>query len=338
MSRVLIISGAFLHRFVLPRLLKNLGRGVYYNHVAKFLAWEKPALLALISILAWATVGSAQEMEPRAYSRAPVGSQFMVFTYAYQTGDVLTDAALPLQDVSVKLNGVAFGYGRTFGLAGRQANVALGAAYYKGRASGTVFEDRQEVTRSGLGDVRVRFSTILIGGPALRPKEFAAYKPKALLGASMTVVMPTGQYDPRRLLNLGSNRWSFKPEVGLSKPFGSWTLELVGGVWLFTANNDFFGGVKREQKPIVSLQSHLIYTIRRRMWAALDTGYYTGGRTVVNGIINNDKQANSRIGGTFSLPLTQRQSFKVAFAKGLTTRFGGDMTTIVFGWQYAWVD
>jgi len=276
-------------------------------------------------------------MEPRAYSRAPVGSQFIVFSYAYQTGDVLTDASLPLRDVNVKLNAGVFAYGRTFGLARRQANVTLVSSYVKGRASGIVFEDRQEVTRSGLGDLRLRFSTNLIGGPGLTPKQFAEYKPRALLGASLTVVMPTGQYDPRRLVNIGSNRWAFKPEVGLSKPYGGWTVEVIGGVWLFTANDEFFGGVKREQKPLVSLQSHVIYTIKRRMWASGDTTYFAGGRTVVDGVINNDTKANSRIGGTFSLPINQRQSFKVAFAKGLTTRFGGEMTTIAFAWQYAWV-
>jgi hypothetical protein len=277
-------------------------------------------------------------MEPRAYSRAPVGSQFIIFSCAYQTGDVLTDSALPLSDVSVKLGVGAFGYGRTFGIAGRQANLAVFTSYVKARASGSVFEDRHEVTRSGASDVRLRFSTILLGGPALNPKEFAAQKRKALFGASITVVMPTGQYDPRRLINIGSNRWAFKPEVGWSKPHGRWTIELVGGVWLFTDNKQFFGGVRREQKSILSLQTHLIYTIRSRMWAALDTTYYTGGQTIINGVVNADRQANSRLGGTFSFPLTGRQSIKVAFAKGLTTRVGGDMTSMAVSWQYAWVN
>ena len=304
-------------------------------------AWrDKVNLLSAILLLltGYVSLAAAQDMEPRAYSRAPVGSQFIIFSSAYQTGDVLTDAALPLSDVNVNLGAASFGYGRTFGIAGRQANLAVFTSYVKARASGTVLEDRQEVTRSGATDVRLRFSKILLGGPALNPKEFAAEKRKALFGASITVVMPTGQYDPRRLINIGSNRWSFKPEVGWSKPHGRWTIELVGGVWLFTANKQFFGGVTRKQKPILSLQTHLIYTIRSRMWAALDTTYYTGGQTSINGVINADRQANSRLGGTFSFPLTGRQSIKVAFAKGLTTRFGGDMTSMAVSWQYAWVN
>jgi hypothetical protein len=291
-------------------------------------------LLLVIAVTAY--TAAAQEMEPRAYSRAPVGNQFLVFAYAYQTGDVLTDASLPLRDVKVKIGAGSIAYGRTFGLAGRQANVSLMSAYVRGRASGTIFEDLREVRRSGIGDVRLRFSMNLIGGPALGQKEFASYKPRPLLGASVTVVAPTGQYDPRRLVNIGSNRWSFKPEVGFSKPYGPWTIEFVGGVWMFTDNKEFFGGVRRGQKPLTTLQSHAIYTIRRRMWLALNANYYFGGKTVVNGVTNADKQANSRIGSTLSLPLTEQQSIKLAFAKGLTTRFGGNVMTVAVAWQYVW--
>jgi hypothetical protein len=293
-----------------------------------------PALILLI--IASCAVAFSQEMEPRAYSRSPIGSQFIVFSYAYQVGDVLTDASLPLSDVSVNLNAGVFAYGRTFGIAGRQANISFVSSYVKGHVKGTVFEDRHEVTRSGLGDTRVRFATNLIGAPALRPKEFAAYKPRALLGASLTVVIPTGQYDPRRLVNVGSNRWAFKPEMGLSKPYGKWIVELVGGVWLFTANNDFFGGSKRQQKPMTSLQTHVIYTLRPRMWLAADASYYTGGRTEVNEILNADKKANSRIGATYSFPLNKQESIKFSVAKGLTTRFGGNTTIIALAWSHVW--
>src|SRR3954466_12793556 len=139
-------------------------------------------------------------------------------SFAHQSGDVLTDSALPLRDVSVKLNSASVGYGRTFGLSGRLAKVVVLVPYIRGRASGKVFEAQQEVTRSGLGDTLIKFSTNLMGNPALNPRDFAAYKPGTLLGVSLTVVAPMGQYDPRHLVNLSSNRWSFKPEIGVSKP------------------------------------------------------------------------------------------------------------------------
>ncbi len=184
-----------------------------------------PILFALTA--ACCAVALGQEMEPRAYSRAPVGAQFVLLTYAYQSGDVFTDSSLPLRDVKVKLSSGSLAYGRTFGLAGRQASASLFVPYIKGNASGTVFEEQVKVTRSGLGDVRVRFMINLIGSPALHPKEFAAYKARTVVGASVTVIAPSGQYDSRRLVNLSSNRWAFKPEVGLSKPAGQWTLEMA---------------------------------------------------------------------------------------------------------------
>ena len=281
---------------------------------------------------------SAQEMEPRAYSRAPIGTQFVLVTYAYQTGDVLTDASLPLRDVKVKLHSSAVGYGRTFALAGRQANLSFLVPYIKGTATGTVFEDNLSVNRSGLGDLRARFSMNIVGSPALDPKEFAAYKPKTVIGASLTVVAPTGQYDPARLVNLSSHRWAFKPEIGLSRPLGRWTLESAGGAWFFTTNENFFGGARREQRALLSMQGGAVYTIRPRMWASVNATYFRGGQTVVNGRVNEDRQANSRIGATYSLPLNDRQSIKVAWAKGLTTRFGGSLNTIAIVWQYTWLD
>ena len=293
-------------------------------------------MILVALIVACCAVASAQEMEPRAYSRAPVGTQFVLLTHAYQSGDVLTDSSLPLRDVKVKLSSGSLAYGRTFGLAGRQASASFLLPYIKGNASGKVSEEQLKVTRSGLGDVRVRFMINLIGSPALSPKEFAAHTTRTVVGASVTVIAPSGQHDPRRLVNLSSNRWAFKPEVGVSKPVGRWTLEMAGGAWLFTANNNFFGGARRGQKPLLSLQGSLIYTLRPRTWVSVNASYFSGGRTIVNGVINDDRQANSRVGATVSIPLNQQQSIKVAAAKGVTTRIGSRLSTVAVAWQYTW--
>lgn len=291
---------------------------------------------ATFSCLAIFSLTAAQEMEPRAYSPAPVGTQFVLVGYAYQSGDVLFDSSLPLKDVSVKLNAGTFGYGRTFNLLGHQANVAVVLPYIWGTATGTVFEDQVSVRRSGGGDIRLRFSTLFKGGKALRPREFVGRKPETIIGASVSVVVPSGQYDPQRLVNPGSNRWAFKPEIGISKPMNRWTLEGMAGVWLFAPNNSFFGTSKREQNPMASLQGAVSYTIRPRMWVSGNATFFTGGRTSINGVENDDRQRNSRIGATFSLPLSRKQSVKVAWAKGVTTRIGGNLNTVAVAWQYVW--
>ena len=290
----------------------------------------------LIAVGTLASLAHGQEMEPRAYSPSPVGTQFVLVTYGHQSGDVLLDSSLPLQDVNVSLNVGSFAYGRTFSLLKKQANIAVLFPYIWGTASGTVFEDRLNVRRSGGGDLRLRLSTLLMGGEAMQPREFASRKPGLVLGTSLSIIAPTGQYDPARLVNPGSNRWAFKPEIGISKPRGRWTMEVSGGTWLFTANRNFFGGSRREQNPLVSIQGDVIYTLRPRMWLSVNGTFFTGGRTKINGIINDDRQKNTRVGATFSLPLTQQQSIKVAWAKGVTTRIGGDFNIVAVGWQYVW--
>jgi len=293
-------------------------------------------LIPLFLSAAIAGTATAQEMEPRAYSPAPCGTQFVLLSYGHQSGDVLLDSSLPLKDVNIKLNAASVGYGRTFNLGGRQANVAVLFPYLWGTAQGTIFEDQVKVRRSGGGDLRVRFSTLFKGGEALRPREFAQRKPGTIIGASVSIIVPTGQYDPARLVNPGSNRWAFKPEVGISKPIGRWTFEVMGGAWLFSANNSFLGTSRREQKSMTSIQGGVIYTLRPRMWLSGNTTFYSGGSTVINGTANNDRQKNARVGATFSYPLNQHQSVKIAWAKGVTTRIGGNLNTVLVSWQYAW--
>ena len=294
-------------------------------------------LIQVFLTAAIAHTAAAQEMEPRAYSPAPIGTQFVLLSYGYQSGDVLLDSSLPLKDVSTSLNAASIGYGRTFNLLGRQANAAVLFPYLWGTARGTVFEDQVNVRRSGGGDIRVRFSTVFKGGEARNAKEFAQQKRSTIIGASVSMVVPTGQYDPARLVNPGSNRWAFKPEIGVSKPRGRWTLEVMGGAWLFTSNKSFLGNSRRAQNPMVSFQGAVIYTLRPRMWVSGNATFYTGGSTVLNDTANEDRQRNARVGATFSYPLNQQQSVKVVWARGVTTRIGGNLNTIAVAWQYAWV-
>jgi hypothetical protein len=291
---------------------------------------------ASLVLMLFCHAARAQELEPRAYSPSPVGTNFVVVTYGRQTGDVFVDPTLPIDDVAVTLNAASLLYGRTFDLAGRQAVVAVALPYVWGGVKGTVFEQQQEITRSGLGDLRLKLSTNLLGGPALEPREFAARKPATTLGASLTVVAPTGQYDKAKLINLGSNRWAFKPEVGVSHPIGRWTVEAVGGVWLFKHNGDFFGGSLLTQKPLGSFQGHVSYTIRRGLWLAGGATYYVGGRTSVNGVEKNTEQKNARAGLSCSIPLGRGQSVKLNWARGVTTRVGGNLNALAVSWQYVW--
>jgi len=256
--------------------------------------------------------------------------------YVYQTGSVITDPSLPVKDVDAKVNAVAAFYDRTFSFFGRSASALLTLPYIWGKVTGEVGEQTRSLTRSGQGDMQMRFATNIFGGPALTPKEFAERAPETTLGASLTVEMPTGQYDGTKLINLGTNRWAFKPELGLVHPVGRWTFELYTGGVFFTANDDFYGGHRRTQDPMLELQAHVIYTFVPGLWLALDGTWYQGGQTTVDGVLNADRQQNTRIGATLALPLGRKQMIKLAWARGATVRVGQDFTTYGLTYQFRW--
>jgi hypothetical protein len=300
---------------------------------------KNTARIAGVLSCAWCMAPvAAQELEPRAYSPAPVGMNFVLMAVARSTGEVLTDPSVPIQDVEAKLNAGIGGYGRTFGILGQQASVFLAVPYIWGDISGNVFEEARSVTRSGLGDLKLRLAVNLIGGEALTPKEFMRRTPRTTLGASLSISAPTGQYDPDKLINIGTNRWSFKPEIGLTIPHDRWMFDLFAGVWLFTDNPDFFGGVHRSQEPMPTLQAHVSYTIRPRAWVAFDSTYYFGGETSANGVDAGDRKENTRYGLTLSLPAGKAQSIKFNWSRGASTRLGSNFTTFGVGWQYTWLD
>jgi hypothetical protein len=202
-----------------------------------------------------------------------------------------------------------------------------------------VAEQAQSITRSGLGDMRLKLSVNLWGIPALEPAAFVKVKPRTNIGASLTIAAPAGQYYPDKLINIGTNRWAFKPEVGLSHPVGRWQLDLSGGAWLFTSNDQFYPGTStRSQDPLVVFQTHVSYNVTRRAWAAIDGTWYGGADVSVDGGPPASRQNNARLGVTLSLPVRRQQSLKFAYSTGASTRSGSDFATVAVAWQYLWFD
>jgi hypothetical protein len=291
----------------------------------------------LLLLLGWGSA-VAQELEPRAYSASPVGVNFVVVGLTRSTGSVTFDPTIPITDVEAHLNIPTLGLGHTFGFWSRQALVTAGLPYVWGDVEGKVSEQQARITRSGLADLRLRFSVNLHGNPARTPQQFAKARRRGLIvGTSLMVQAPTGQYDPAKLINLGTNRWAFKPEIGISYPWKKFDLDLYGGAWFFTENSSFFpGGSLRTQDPITTFQGHVSYTIRRQMWFAVDGTWYQGGAGYVNGGPPSTSQSNTRFGATLSLPLSKRQSLKVAYSAGATARTGSNFDTLGVAWQFVW--
>lgn len=294
------------------------------------------ALLALGTC--WACATHAQEIEPRSYSPAPTGVNFLLLVGGVSSGGVLTDPSLPVTNIDANIDAMALGYGRTFGLFGRSANFGVAMPYIEARASGDIGEQRASVTREGWGDAKLRVAVNLIGDPAMTPREFMQRQPKTTLGFSLTVSAPTGEYLPDKLVNIGTNRWASKAEFGLSHPVGKWYLEAYAGAWFFGDNDEFRSVHHRAQDPLGSVQAHVSYTFRPRMWLAFDATFYDGGKTTVDGVRNEDRQSNSRAGLTFSMPASKSYSLKFNWSRGATTRIGSNFTTYGIGLQYSWLD
>ena len=194
-------------------------------------------------------------------------------------------------------------YARTLNIAGRSANVGVIVPYVLGDLEGLYLGEPASAERSGIGDMAFRGAINLYGGPAMSPKGVQHLRPRTLIGTSLIVKAPTGQYDSSKLINIGTNRWAFKPEIGIVHVMGRWAIDAYVGGWFFTDNTDFFGGLTREQDPILSTQFHVRYLFKPGLWAAIDGNFWNGGQTTVNGAVNDDEQRNSRVGLTVSIKL-----------------------------------
>jgi hypothetical protein len=279
---------------------------------------------------------NAQELVPAAYTPAPVGVNLVTVTSAYNRGDLAFDPSGPIDDASASITASTLGYVRTLKVAGRAANLGIIVPYVVGDLEGLYLGEPASAHRSGLGDTALRFTVNLFGARAMTPKEFSSYRPRTLIGASLTVGTPTGQYDSAKLINIGANRWAFKPEVGFVRVMGRWAIDAYFGGWFFTDNTNFAGGMTREQNPILSTQAHVRYHFSPKTWGAVDGNFWWGGQTTINGVTSDDLQRNSRVGLTFAFRIGLHHAIRVAASRGAFTRIGGDFNSIGLSYNYSW--
>ncbi len=287
----------------------------------------------------------SQDLAPRAYVITPLHSNAINLTWSFFDGSINYNGALPVSGATGTYSVPLFSYYHSFSFFGRSANVVASLPYGVGNFQGTAFGAGQHLYRSGLLDSVFRISVNLKGGPAMPVQNFVKWRQRILLGASLRVIAPTGQYDPTKLINWGTNRWSLKPEFGYSQRWGHWVLDGYFGAWFFTTNQDFwsrniyFAGTRSQsQNPIGALEGHLSYDFKPRLWVSLDGNFWFGGQTSVNGVRNPlTQQTNSRIGATVAVPITKHQTLKFSYNNGTYIRFGGNYQNVSVGWQYSWL-
>lgn len=284
----------------------------------------------------------AQTLAPRAYIITPVNGNAITLSWSFYDGGLDFNGAIPITGATGTYHVPVLSYYHSFRLFGRSANITGLLPYGVGTFQGSALGTHRQIYRSGLLDVGLRFSVNLKGGPAMSAPEFAKWKQKTLVGVSLTVVAPTGQYDPTHLINWGINRWAFKPELGYSRRQGNWLLDGYAGVWFYTTNSAFYSipsAQPQTEGPIGSFEGHLSYDFpKERCWASLDGNFWFGGTTSLNGISNpTTRQTGSRIGGTAALPLGKHQTIKISYSDGTYVRFGGNYQTVSVAWQYSWI-
>jgi hypothetical protein len=292
----------------------------------------------------------AQDLAPRAYIITPIHWNAVTFTYSFTDGSSLFDLAIPITDAALTATSVLhtanLSYFHSLNFFGRSANITLTLPYGVGNFDGQFIDNERKLYRSGLLDLGIRFSVNLKGGPAMTVEEYKAWKQKTILGVSLRVVAPIGQYDPTKLINNGSNRWGFKPEFGYSGRWGHWVLDGYAGVWFYTTNSEYFshnaffpGTNTQSQAPITSVETHLSYDFKKMgLWVSFDGNFWYGGRTILNGVENQTTLlTNSRIGGTGAIPLGKHQSLKFSYSDEIYARFGGKSQIVSVAWQFHWL-
>ena len=299
--------------------------------------YKVQVLIFIVIILSFTKTVSAQDLDPRAYARVPVDASVLIAGFNYTYGSVVLDPTLPIKDLEAKVSSPILGIARTFSLFGLTSQAYVALPYSWAEASGKVLGEDSSITRNGFGDTRFRLSVLFLGAPAATVDEFSKSSPQTVLGASLTVTAPTGQFFNDKLINLGTNRWSFKPEIGLSYMVSKqWFIDLYAGAWFFTDNSSFYpGNSVRSQDPLLTFQTHVSYNFNPLMWAAIDFTYYTGGQSSVNDVYNDDRQNNSRVGATFNFPVSRVSAIKLAYSTGAVIRVGGNFSTISVAFQTA---
>jgi hypothetical protein len=191
----------------------------------------------------------------------------------------------------------------------------------------------------GAGDSGYEFAVLLKGAPALSPAEFAKYKPATVVGVSVNVTAPTGLYRADKILNLGSDRWSFRPEIGLSHPFGpekKWTFDAYANSYFYTDNTSYRGAEILRQGPLPAFEGHISYTFGERVVASLDARYSFRGDTTIDGVGQSDSQRNFVVGSEAIVSLDAKNQLTFLFEKAAAHVNGPSVTGVAVRYDYYW--
>jgi hypothetical protein len=292
--------------------------------------------LPLLFLHLISTAAFTQELEPRALTNVPVGLNFAVVGYGYSQGNILLDPAVPIEDLDSQLHAIFAAYVRAINFFGLSSKLDVVVPVAFGDWAGLYVGEAATRKIDGMGDPRVRLSVNFAGAPALRLNEYKNYQQKTLAGASVQIIAPLGQYEPSELINLSSNRWTIRSQMGMSRTLNKWIVESYVGFWFFTKNSQFLEKSELTQDPLITAKMHLIRTMQKGRWIALDVGYGFGGRTSIDDILKDTYISTFRFGLTLAFPVSAKHTLKIVGATGVRLQKGPDFDALAVTYQYRW--
>jgi hypothetical protein len=283
----------------------------------------------------------SQEIEPRRWSHLPIGSHFLGGAYAYTTGEILLDPVMRIEDAEFELHTTALKYIQSFEVFGKSARIDIWQSYQTGEWSGLLNGAPAGISRDGWNDTNLRFAVNLFGAPPLKGREFQEYHAKnkndTIVGAGLGIQLPTGEYLEEKLINLGNNRFNFRPQLGVAHSRGHWSAELTTAVYLFTDNNEFFNGNLLEQDPVYAADGSLIYTFRPGLWVSASVGYGYGGESDINGVPSGNVLSNLGYGLAVGIPINRALGIKINYIGTHTYANNGlNSDTLSLGLSVMW--
>jgi hypothetical protein len=350
LGRKCLASGNTFHKTRAARQVptNTQERGKLFNHrrgrdLSRLFAYacamckRRVFLYLLLAVLCRPDQARAQFTDPRAYDNTPVEVSQLELAYTYAHANASIETSLIIAGAELNLNQGTLKYARYFSFFNRTAwvNASVPIAGLNGSVTGTNIQG----SLTDLGDSSYEFAVLVKGAPALSVRQFADFSPTTTIGTSLTITAPTGQYDAKKVLNLGSDRWSFKPEIGISRPFGpkqKWVIDAYANAYFFSDNTSYHGVEILRQQPLPGLEGHISYSFTPNLWASIDTRYSFRGDTFINGADQNNAQQNFTLGSEVNVSISSRSQIVFEFARALVHQNGPAYTGFTVEYLYSW--
>ncbi|CAM3708937.1 transporter [Rahnella bruchi] len=248
------------------------------------------------------------------------------------------DSSLPINNASVDANLYILRYARSFNFGGQTAGIQIlqPVADITTSADGALTSDNTP-SRHGIGDTQLAFVYNLFGAPALTTEEFRRWTPGTFLTTAIWVTAPTGEYDKKKLLNIGGNRWVIKPELAFGYPAGPFWIEINPMISFYEDNNEYLGTHRLAQKPLYAAEGHFSLTLNPALWISLDSTLSKGGETRIDGVLQDNEQQNVLLGASVGFMLSPQLGGAFAYTDTTRKETGSpDISTWMVRLQYAW--